>query len=142
MRHPETEEESSPNTESPEMVNGKAFFKEFDVHTAAKLLEIGTEARFEPGTLIFEGHDQEESYYITSGSVALEQPAPEQPIRVQTFREGGFLGWGEFLGSGTRHLQARALTAVTALRFNRHRLRKTSECNPRFGYALMRHFLA
>lgn len=123
------------------MVNGKALFKEFDTHTAAKLLEMGTEARFEPGTLIFEGHHQEQSYYITSGSVALEQPALQQPNRVQTFREGGFLGWGEFLGSGTRHFQARALTSVTALKFDRDRLRKTSECNPRFGYALMRYFL-
>lgn len=123
------------------MVNGKAFFQEFDTHTATKLLEMGTEARFEPGTLIFEGQDQEESYYITSGSVALEQPTLVQPIQVRTFREGGFLGWGEFLGSGTRHYQARALTPVTALKFDRHRLRKTSESNPRFGYALMRYFL-
>jgi CRP-like cAMP-binding protein len=104
-------------------------------------MELGIEARFEPGAFLFQEHDQEQSYYITSGSVALEQPGPDHPARVQTFREGGFLGWAEFLGSATRHFQARALTPVAAIAFDRGLLRKGSECNPHLGYALMKHFL-
>jgi CRP/FNR family cyclic AMP-dependent transcriptional regulator len=142
MRHPLTETEFSRNAGISEIVDGSTLFKEFDSQTSTKLVRVGIEARFVPGQFIFEEHDQSgQFYYITSGSVALEQPAREHAIRIRTLREGDFLGWSALLGSGTRHFQARALTEVAALTFDGERLRKTCDDDPRFGYAMMKRLL-
>lgn len=142
MRHPLTEAELNRNAEVPEIVNANTLFHEFDMRTAGKLVEFGIEARFEPGDFIFKERDQSgQFFYITSGSVALEQPAPDHPIRIQTLHEGDFLGWSALLGSGTRHFQARAITPVAVLTFDGNLLRKKCDDDPRFGYALMKRLL-
>jgi CRP/FNR family transcriptional regulator, cyclic AMP receptor protein len=110
-----------------------------DAETARKLAEMGIEASFAPGQLIFHEHDESgQFYFVISGSIALEQPLHPRPIRIQTLHEGDFLGWSAVLGSGTRHFQARALDRVRVLTFDGSLLRRKCEEDPRFGYVLMR----
>src|SRR5579862_7649207 len=91
MRHP--------LTEACGVETATTLFKEFDSRTARKLAESGIEARFDPGKLLFRERDQSgQFFYITSGSVAIERPAPDHPFRIQTLHEGDFLGWSAFLG--------------------------------------------
>jgi CRP-like cAMP-binding protein len=136
------ETEFSRSAGSPGGVNENTLFEEFDSRTATKLVELGIEARFEPGMFVFQERDQSgQFFYITSGSVAIEQPALDHPIRIQTLHEGDFLGWSALLGSGTRHFQARALTHVAVLTFDGESLRKECDDDPRFGYALMKRLL-
>lgn len=135
MRHAETDMDT-------ESISGHAFFKEFEAHTASKLVDLGIEARFDPGKVIFEEHESSgQFYFITQGSVALEQPGLGRPVRIQTLHEGDFFGWSALLGSGTRHFKARALAHVVALTFDGALLRKTCENDPQFGYALMKRLL-
>jgi CRP/FNR family cyclic AMP-dependent transcriptional regulator len=117
-------------------------FDEFDRHTAAKLVEIGIGASFAPGQFIFRERDEAGPFYfITRGSVALEQPGQPRAIRIQTLHEGDFLGWSALLGDGTRHFDARALTGVGAITFDGGLLRRTCEADPVFGYTLMKRLL-
>ena len=142
MRHPLAETEFNRSTEISGIVTANTLFKEFDSRTATKLVELGIEAHFDPGKFIFRERDQSgQFFYITSGSVAIEQPAPDHPFRIQTLHEGDFLGWSALLGSGTRHFQARALTQVTVLTFDGDLLRKECDDDPHFGYALMKRLL-
>ena len=141
-RYPQNEKESDRNKGVSRTVNGNRLFEEFDSSTATKLVQFGIEAWFEPGQFVFKERDESgQFYYITAGSVALEQPAPERAIRVQTLREGDFLGWSALLGSGTRRFHARALTPVTVLTFDGERLRKACDDDPRLGHALMKRLL-
>jgi CRP-like cAMP-binding protein len=133
MRHPQAEAEFSRNA---------ALYREFDWATATKLVRLGIEAGFEPGQLIFREHDHSGQFlYITSGSVALEQPTTDHSIRIQTLHEGDFLGWSALLGSGTRHFQARALTPVAVLTFDGEFLCRKCDDDPLFGFALMKRLL-
>jgi CRP/FNR family transcriptional regulator, cyclic AMP receptor protein len=117
-------------------------FSEFDPHTAATLVELGFEAGFEPGQFIFRENDRSgQFYFITRGSVALEQAAAPRAIRIQTLREGDFPGWPALLGAGTRDFQARALTGVAAITFDGDLLRRKCEADLAFGYALMKRLL-
>ncbi len=118
-------------------------FKELDSRTAAKMVEMGIEARFAPGEFIFRPHDESgQFYFATAGSIALEQPGTQRAIRIQTLHAGDFLGWSALLGCGTRHFQARALTHVVVLTFDGESVRRTCEEDPRFGYALMKCLLS
>ena len=133
MRHPQADAEFSPNA---------ALFREFDSATATKLVRLGIEAGFEPEQLIFREHDDSgQFFYITSGSIALEQSTTDHSIRIQTLHEGDFLGWSALLGSGTRHFQARALTPVSLLTFDGEFLHRKCEDDPLFGYVLMKRLL-
>jgi CRP/FNR family cyclic AMP-dependent transcriptional regulator len=115
----------------------KTWFQEFDPATAGKLEELGIEAWFDPGMIIFQEGDQSGQFYvITAGSVALEQPGPDRAVRIQTLHPGEFFGWSAFLGSGRRHFRGRALTRVAVLTFDGSLLRRACEEDPRFGYAL------
>src|SRR5579871_4639744 len=94
-------------TESPENANGRAFFDSLDAHSAAKLVQLGIEVRFEPGATVFRPRDESGPFfYIISGSIALETPGAWRAIRVETLHAGDFLGWSALLRSGTRHFQA------------------------------------
>lgn len=122
--------------------SGKMLFRELDSRTASKLVELGIEARFEPGQCIFRPHDESGQFYLTTaGSIALEDPGHERPIRIQTLQPGDFLGWSALLGTGTRHFRARALTPLVVLTFDGDLVRKACEDDPRFGYALMKRLL-
>ncbi|HTA45782.1 MAG TPA: cyclic nucleotide-binding domain-containing protein [Bryobacteraceae bacterium] len=129
-------------SDSTESENGKALFKSLDQRTAAKLVQIGIEARFEPGETIFRPHDESGQFYcLICGSIALEKPGAERAIRIETLHGGDFVGWSALLGSGTRHFQARALTRAVVLTFDGALVRKACEADPRFGYDLMKHLL-
>jgi CRP/FNR family cyclic AMP-dependent transcriptional regulator len=142
MRQALRNADSEKNQEIPARINEKTLFREFDAHTAARLVGLGIEAWFDPGMAIFNEHDESSQvYFITLGSVALEQPGPDRAVRIQTIHEGEFLGWSAILGSETRHFGARALTRVAAITFDGSLLRKSCEDDPRFGYELMRHLL-
>lgn len=129
-------------SDSTESGDGKALFKSLDQRTASRLVQIGIEARFEPGEMIFRPHDESGQFYcLLSGSIALENPGTERAIRIETLHGGDFLGWSALLGSGTRHFQARALNRVVVLTFDGGLVRKACEGDAHFGYDLMKHLL-
>jgi len=142
MRESQPELDTRDGDVCSEVSSYTALCKEFDPHTAAKLVEFGIEAWFAPGKFLFREHDESgQFYFITLGSVAVEQPCPSRTTRIKTLHEGDFLGWSALLGSGTRRFDARATTEVAAIAFDGALLRKTCEDDPRFGYALMKRLL-
>ncbi len=117
-------------------------FNDLDPHAAARLTQLGIEIRFEPGDLIFRPRDDSGQFYFAiSGEIALEQPGPERPTRIQTLHAGDFLGWSALLDRGARRFQARALTRAILLSFDGGLLRKACDDDPRFGHALMKRLL-
>lgn len=130
------------SSDSRENGNGKALLKSLDSGAAARLIQLGIEARFDPGAIVFRPHDESgQFYFITAGSIAVEKPGSDRAIRVETLHPGDFLGWSALLGSGTRHFQARALTRTVVLTFDGGLIRKACEGDSRFGYELMKHLL-
>lgn len=129
-------------SEATEKGNGRPVFEHLDPRAAAKLTELGIEARFQAGDLIFRPHDESgQFYFVRSGSVAIEQPGTDRAVRIQTLHAGDFLGWSALLGEGTRHFQARALRGTVLLTFDGSLIRRTCEDDPRFGCALMKRLL-
>lgn len=117
-------------------------FKDLDSRTAAKMVQLGIEARFDPGDLVFRPQDESGQFYlITLGSIAIERPRPGRSVRIETLHPGDFLGWSALIGCGSRHFQARALTRTVVLTFDGGLVRKLCDDDPRFGYALMRRLL-
>lgn len=125
------------DSESAETVASRTLFNEFDPRTAAVLVDLAIETRFEAGKVIFHERDPAGQFYcVAQGSVGLEQPSLTRTVRIQTLHAGEFFGWSAFLGSGTRHFQARALTRVVAVAFDGSLLRKACERDTQFGYVL------
>jgi CRP-like cAMP-binding protein len=111
-------------------------------HTA-KLAGMGSQARFQPGELIFREGDHSSLFYLlVSGNVALEVVSPGRPVRVATLVAGEVLGWSSLTGDTGKQFQARALEDVRALAFDGARLRHACEADFAFGFALMRAVLA
>ncbi len=116
--------------------------KDLDPRYSHKLASLALEAHFAPGQVIFKEKDTAGLFYlILSGSVALEIAGPARLIEIETLHAGAGLGWSALLGDQPKHLQARGITAVSALAFEGRLLREASEEDPRFGCALMKRLL-
>jgi CRP/FNR family transcriptional regulator, cyclic AMP receptor protein len=119
------------------------FTREFWPEQITRLADLGSEARFRSGELIFHEGDHSSLFYLLlSGSVALEIIDPGRPVRVSTVYSGEALGWSSLTGSDDKQFQARALEEVHALAFDGTRLRHACEEDYAFGYAVMRAVLA
>ncbi|HUI54450.1 MAG TPA: Crp/Fnr family transcriptional regulator [Bryobacteraceae bacterium] len=105
----------------------------------ARLAAMASEARFQPGELVFREGDHSSFFYLlVSGNVALEVVAPGHPVRVSTLVSGEVLGWSSVTGDTGKQFQARALEEVDALAFDGTRLRHACESDFAFGFAFMR----
>lgn len=109
----------------------------------AKLAGLASEARFQPGELIFHEGDHSSLFYLlVSGNVALEVVSPGHPLRISTLVAGEVLGWSSLTGDTGKQFQARALEEVHAVAFDGARLRHACDSDFAFGFFLMRRVLA
>jgi CRP-like cAMP-binding protein len=109
-----------------------------------KLRDLAAECRFEADDVIFrEGDDCHDFYLIVSGRVGLEMTVdPGRLLRVQTLTAGDEFGWSALLAGSHKYFQARALTAVDALKFDGDALLAACKADTSFGYAFMHRMLA
>ncbi len=108
-----------------------------------RLAAMARVVHFDAGHVIFrEGDECDDLYLVLAGHVALDLASPKQVLRVETLGPGDELGWSAMLMGSHRYFQARTLEPVEALAFNAAELRRMSEDDPVFGYALMRRLLA
>ena len=109
----------------------------------ASLAGMASEARFQPGELIFHEGDHSSLFYLlVSGNVALEVVPPGHPVRVATLVAGEVLGWSSLTGDTGKQFEARALEEVHTLAFDGARLRHACESDFAFGFVLMRAVLS
>jgi CRP/FNR family transcriptional regulator, cyclic AMP receptor protein len=120
-----------------------SFCRGFWPDHVVRLASMASEARFQPGELIFREGDHSSFFYLlVSGNVALEVVPPGRPVRVATLVAGEVLGWSSLTGENGKQFQARALEEVHALAFDGARLRHACESDFALGFVLMRAVLA
>ncbi len=122
-----------------DLLNTHPFCRGFWPEHITRLTAMASEARFEPGELIFhEGDCSSLFYLLVSGNVALEVAAPGRAVRVMTLFAGEALGWSSVAGETSKQFQARALEPLHALAFDGARLRHACEEDFALGFAFMR----
>lgn len=125
------------------LLHDHPFCRGFWPEHTAKLAAMGSQARFQPGELLFREGDHSSLFYLlVSGNVALEVVSPARPVRVATLIAGEVAGWSSLTGDTGKQFQARALEPVHVVAFDGTRLRHACESDYAFGFALMRAVLA
>lgn len=95
--------------------------------------------RFAPGALLLRnGDDADASFLLRAGRVALVVHGREV---AETAEAGELLGWSWLFPPYKWHFDARAVTAVRAIRLDGACLRRKCEADPRFGFELSRRIL-
>lgn len=104
------------------------------------LSESASEARFEPGQVLFrQGEPADQFYLIECGKVVLEAHEPANgTVLVQTLGAGEVLGWSWLFPPFNWNLQARALEPTEAILLNGAHLLVASERDRDFGFELMK----
>ncbi len=119
------------------------FFKGLSKSYLDLILACASEARFDPGEIIFrEGERANTFYIILRGKVAIEAlMAPERdPITVLNLGEGDVLGWSWLFPPHRWHFDARAIGLTKAISIDGERIRKQCEDDHDLGYELMKRF--
>ena len=98
--------------------------------------------RFDAGQQILqEGQPADRFYLIRYGRVSVEVYAPGRGrLTIQTLHKGDALGWSWIVQPYRWHHDARAVELTRALAFDGACLRKKSEDDPVFGYAILQRF--
>ncbi len=98
--------------------------------------------RFAAGQQILqEGKVANTFYLIRYGRVSVDVYSPGRGrVTIQTLHKGDVLGWSWIVEPYRWHHDARALELTRALAFEASCLRKKSDDDPAFGYALIRRF--
>jgi CRP/FNR family transcriptional regulator, cyclic AMP receptor protein len=118
------------------------FAAEFRPEHRARLAGLASRVHFVRDQVIFhEGDDYSVMYLLVEGLVALELELPSQVLRVQTLYAGDVFDWSAVLPHASKHFQARALDAVTALAFEGEKLLASFRDDPEFGLAVMFHLM-
>ena len=119
-------------------------FRERTPEHLAIIAGCATNVRFNAGEYIFrEGDASKHFYLLRAGRVALEVNAPGRgPFIIQTLEEGELLGWSSLVHPFKHQFDARAMELTRAFAFDGPCVRDKSEEDPRFGYALLKHFSA
>ena len=119
------------------------FFRGLSKNYLDLILACSSEARFDPGEIIFrEGEGAKTFYIILQGKVALEAlMAPERnPIIVLNLGENDVLGWSWLFPPHRWHFDARAMTLTKAISIDGERIRIRCEDDHDLGYELMKRF--
>lgn len=107
----------------------------FDAAHIAALAELTGEVTVAAGQFVFR-HAQPAGtlYLVTGGDVALEiAPPGGAPLILETLHAGDALGWSWLYPPYQWHLDARAVTDVTALAVDAVGLRQLFTLDPTFG---------
>lgn len=109
-----------------------------------RLARLAEEKDFEPGDVLFHQGDRADLFYvIVSGTVGMQLTLPwnANSLIAQVVIAGEEIGWDAFIGEGVRCFTAKAMTPVRALAFNGGELGVECECDPQFGFLLMKQLL-
>ena len=109
-----------------------------------KLAKLAEEKDFEQGDVLFHQGDRADLFYvIVSGTVGMKLTLPwnANSLIAQVVIAGEEIGWDAFIEEGVRSFTAKAMTPVRALIFNGRELRAECECDPQFGFSLMKQLL-
>ena len=107
------------------------------------IFSCSSEARFDPGEIIFrEGETANKFYIILQGKVALEAAmAPDRdPIIVLNLGENDVLGWSWLFPPHRWHFDARATSLTKAISIDGEKIRNECENDHNLGYELMKRF--
>ncbi|HEX9667617.1 MAG TPA: cyclic nucleotide-binding domain-containing protein [Thermodesulfobacteriota bacterium] len=119
------------------------FFKGLSKTYLDLILACASEARFDPGEIIFRENERANTFYIIlQGNVAIEAlMAPERdPIVVLNLGEGDVLGWSWLFPPHRWHFDARAIGLTKAISIDGDKIRKQCEEDHDLGYELMKRF--
>ena len=95
--------------------------------------------KFAPGELLLRnGQPAAESFLIRAGRVAMVVHGKEV---TETAEEGELLGWSWLFPPYRWHFDARAVSAVRAIRLDGDCLRAKCEADPRFGFDVTKRVL-
>lgn len=105
----------------------------------ARLTGCAENVRFQPGELLFRnGSASDASYLLRAGRVAMVVHGAQV---AETAEAGELLGWSWLHPPYRWHFDARAETAVRAIRLDGACLRAKCDADPRFGYDLTKRIL-
>jgi CRP/FNR family cyclic AMP-dependent transcriptional regulator len=103
------------------------------------LAECAMRADFEPGDKVVDaGQPASCIYLVIRGSIDLETPAVESPLRVQNLAAGDILGWSWLFPPYFWHFNAIAREPTQTIFFYGSRLRQQCDRNHDFGYELIK----
>jgi CRP-like cAMP-binding protein len=123
--------------------NAYPFLANLELEHRKKLWAIAEERDFRRDEIIFrEGAKSEYFFLIGSGSIALEIVGAGRGIVIQTLGPGDAMGWSALTETAKTHFQARALSDVQAVAFDRAKLSVTFEYDHSLGYEMMKKLLA
>ncbi len=120
------------------------FFGELEAEYREWLAEHATESRFEDGQLLARHGDTADRFFLVlEGGLVVEVPALTGPsMEVTRLGPGKIFGWSWLIEPYRWHFNARASGKTRVLDFDGLAILKRAEAEPKFGYALLRHFSA
>jgi CRP-like cAMP-binding protein len=117
------------------------FFKEMPADYLEFISGCATHVRFNEGEFVtLQGRDADHFFAIRDGLVALEIEAANKTFTVQTVQDGGLVGWSWLIPPYRWHFDARAITPVSAVRFDAVCVREKCENDREFGYEVLKRF--
>ncbi len=118
-----------------------SFFEDMPHEHLESLANCASPIEFKKGEfLLHVGKQATEFIAIRDGMVALEMEAANKITTLQTIGEGSIVGWSWLVPPYTWHYDARAVTPVTAVRFNAACVRQKCDADPAFGYEVLKRF--
>lgn len=124
------------------IVGKHPLFADLDPAHLELVAGCASNVKFEPGEqILHEGQPADRFYLIRYGRVSVEVFAPGRGrITIQTLHPNDVLGWSWIVEPYRWHHDATALDLTRALAFDGACLRKKSEDDPAFGYAILKRF--
>lgn len=115
------------------------FFKNLDKNYLESIVGCASNVRFDAGQFIFrEGEEANQFYIIRQGKVVIESSPPgREPISLQTFSDGGILGWSWLVPPYHWQFDAKAVELTRAIIFDGKCLRNKCQEDHNFGYELL-----
>lgn len=116
--------------------------KGIDPETLRLIAGCARNVRFDEGSKPIRRGDAADAFYlIRHGSVVLETYVPGRgAVAIETLEPGELLGWSWLFAPYRWHLDARALTPVSATAFDAVCIRGKCQEDPALGYDLVSRF--
>ena len=113
------------------------FLGSFRPEHVDRMAAMAAEVHFKKNEVIFRERERPACLYLLlAGTVALEVTTPGGVIRVASLSAGDEFGWSAMLHISGSRFRARTLEDTTVAAFEGERLRRASEDDYAFGYAV------
>jgi CRP/FNR family transcriptional regulator, cyclic AMP receptor protein len=115
------------------------FFVDLDADALAAMAGCGRATHIPAAAYLFEQGEPADAFFaVRRGRVAIEVHDPRAGrIVIDTVEAGDVVGWSWLVPPYRWLFDARAVTAVDAVRFDAPCLRQKCDTDPAFGYALL-----